>query len=129
MSNPSSTGASAPTARRQVPRRFEDYIAHWTPLGRTHCQCCGREDMNCWRTDTPNPTVECEACARKAHAVDVEEENIAFATFDSIVKGLREVAVPLELIRAAALQAIEDAERRDREGFESMLGRLDGKHA
>lgn len=110
-----------PTFRRQIPRRFEDYTAHWTPLGRTRCQGCGREDLTCWRTDTPNPTVECEACARKAHAVDVEEENIVFATLDSMVKGLREAEVPLELIRAAALQAIEDEERRERESIEAML--------
>lgn len=126
-----------PNARRQIPRRFEDYIAHWTPLGRARCEGCGREDLNCWRTDAPEPMIECEACARKAHAVDVEEENIVFATFDGIVRGLCEAGVPVELIRAAALQAIDDAfpaiddeerpERRRR--VEAMLAPVERREA
>jgi hypothetical protein len=119
---PVSSSEATPATRRHVPRYFEDAAAHWTSAGRARCDRCSREDLECWRfNDSPNPVVYCEECARRDHAGDLERENIVFATFEGIVKGLVEAEVSLELIRNAALDAIEQAERRERESIRQLI--------
>ena len=118
------TTSSTPASRRTAPRFFEEATAHWIPLGRAHCEGCLRDDLDCWRRDDDaNPTVYCEACLRRDHAAYLTEEKTVFATFDGIVKGLVEAGVPPRLIRSAVLEAIELAERREREQIDEMRSR------
>jgi hypothetical protein len=59
--------------------------------------------------------VYCEACLAGSFAGDLEEDRLAFATIDGVIRGLLEMEVPHALIRAAVDEALRADMVRERE--------------
>ena len=108
-----------------VPILFDEWIAQQghRRVDRQKCEGCYRADLDCWEYEAPNGMVYCEACMRRTHGADSEEQNMTLAIIGGAVHSALDAGASPELVRAAALGAIDGYEQRQQEELKEILRR------